>query len=325
VEKEKKKHQRMKLQIYRRLIDMKKRNSSVLKTVLVLSITLTIFYLLFTKIDFYSVVEVLSHANLFYLLIALLLMVIVVLVIAKRWQTLLETMGYYFQYKECFNLIMAGFPLTSITPSKSGDVIKAYYLKDKIPASKTVGSVITERMFDVLTLVLFSLIGMMFCEKYELAGVAFVIFFCIIAIFLLARAGFDFRLPIKSSWNEKIQNLILSTKLLTKDKKAFLFILSYSILIWFISIVQTLAFFYALDINVPLVFAMANIPIAIFIGLIPVTLGGMGTRDAAIIFLFSEYATSSELLGVGILFSVFRYWLISLIGIPFMRKMMKQI
>ena len=303
-----------------------KSKKTFFRTLLVLSITIAIFYFIFTKINFYSVVEILSHANIFYLLIALLLMVIGVLIIAKRWQTILETMGYNFQYKECFNLIMAAFPLTSITPSKSGDIIKAYYLKDKIQASKTVGSVITERMFDVLTLVLFSLIGLTFCKKYELAGVAFAILICIIAIFLIVRAGFDFRLPIKSSWNEKIQNLIPSTKLLTKDnKKAFLFILSYSILIWFISIVQTVMFFYALGINVPLLFTIANIPIAIFIGLVPVTLGGMGTRDAAIIFLFSEYATSSELLGVGILFSVFRYWLISLIGIPFMRKMMKQI
>ena len=298
---------------------------SVPRTVSVLAITIAIFYLIFTKIDFFSVVKVLSHANLFYLFIALLLLVIGVLIIAKRWQTLLDTMGYNFQYNECFNLIMAAFPLISITPSKSGDVIKAYYLKDKIPASKTVGSVITERMFDVLTLVLFSLIGMTFCKKYELVFIALIILICIIVLFLLVRAGFDFHLPIKSSWNEKIQNLILSTKLLTKDKKAFLFILSYSILIWFISIIQTVMFFYALGINVPLLFTMANIPIAIFIGLVPVTLGGMGTRDAAIIFLFSEYATSSELLGVGILFSVFRYWLISLVGIPFMRKMMKQI
>jgi len=220
---------------------------------------------------------------------------------------------------------MAAFPLTSITPSKSGDIIKAYYLKDKIPASKTAGSVITERLFDVLTLVLFSLIGMIFCKKYELAGVAFTILVCIIAIFLLMCAGFDFRLPIKSSWNEKIQNLIISTKLLIKDKRAFLDVMLYSFFVWSLGVVQTLMFFYALGINVPLLFTIANIPIAIFIGLVPVTLGGMGTRDAAIIFLFSGYATPSQLLGVGILFSFFRYWLVSLIGIPFMRKMMKQI
>ena len=303
-------------------LTVKKRNSSILKFALIFSITIAFFYFIFTKIDFYSVMVVLSHAIPLYLLIALLLMIIGILFIAKRWQIILETIGYNLQYKECFNLIMAAFPLVSITPSKSGDVIKAYYLKDKIPASKTIGSVITERIFDVLTLVLFFLLGMTFCKKYESAGIAFLIFTFIIALFLLARASCKFHLPIKSSWNEKVQNVILATRLVTEDKRAFSIILSYSLLIWFVSIVQTLLFFYAVDIKVPLLFTMANIPIAIFIGLIPVTLGGMGTRDAAIIFLFSGYATQSQLLGVGILFSVFRYWLLSLMGLPFMRKMM---
>ncbi|MEA2077804.1 MAG: lysylphosphatidylglycerol synthase transmembrane domain-containing protein [Candidatus Marinimicrobia bacterium] len=301
------------------------RLSSLQKTILVLSITIAIFYFIFTKIDFYSVIAVLSHANHFYLLIALLFSFIILLIAAKRWQTILAMMGYSLRYKECFNLIMGALPLTSLTPSKSGDVIKAYYLKDKIPATVTAGSVLTERIFDVLTLVLFFLLGMTFCKKYESAGIAFLIFTFIIALFLLARASCKFHLPIKSSWNEKVQNVILATRLVTEDKRAFSIILSYSLLIWFVSIVQTLLFFYAVDIKVPLLFTMANIPIAIFIGLIPVTLGGMGTRDAAIIFLFSGYATPSQLLGVGILFSVFRYWLLSLMGLPFMRKMMKNV
>jgi uncharacterized protein (TIRG00374 family) len=143
-------------------------------------------------------------------------------------------------------------------------------------------------------------------------------------VFLLVRAGFNFHLPIKSSWNEKIQNMILSTKLQTKDKKAFLTVVLYSFSIWFLGIIQTLVLFYALGIKVPLLFTIANIPIAIFIGFIPVTVGGMGTRDATICFLFSEYATPSELLSVGILFSFFRYWLPALVGIPFIRKSMPQ-
>lgn len=292
-----------------------------LRTLLVLSITVAIFYLIFTKIDFYSVVEVLSHANIFYLFIALSLLFVIILITAKRWQTILETIGYNFRYKECFNLIMGALPLTSITPSKSGDVIKAYYLKDQIPMSKTVGSVLAERIFDVLTLVLFSLVGMMLCQRYKLAFIALIIFMSIVAILLILRTDLHFLL--KESWNKKLRNITFPVKALTNNRKVFFVVMLYSFSVWFLGIVQTLVFFYALGIDVPLLFTMANIPIAIFIGLIPVTLGGMGTRDVAIIVLFSEYATPSQLLGVGILFSVFRYWLLSLIGIPFMRKMMK--
>ena len=300
---------------------MKNRNSSILKTVLVISITIAIFYFIFTKIDFFSVVNVLSSSNPFWLSIALFLSLLVIAIIAKRWQVLLKAMGYNLQYKECFNLIMGALPLTSITPSKSGDVIKAYYLKDKIPASKTIGTVITEKTFDVFSLVLFSLVGAIFCKKYDLVGVmSFIIIGLIIALFIVHRG---FNLPIKESWNEKLQNIAFSMKIVINSKKALLIVLLYSFSIWFLSIMQTLIFFYALGIEIPLLFTMANIPIAIFIGLIPVTLGGMGTRDAAIIFLFSDFATPSQLLGVGILFSIFRYWLLSLLGIPFMKKMLK--
>ena len=93
---------------------------SILKTVFVLSITIVIFYAIFTKIDFYSVVDILSSSNPFWLSIALFLSLFTVAIIAKRWQTLLKTMGYNLQYEECFNLIMGALPLTSITPSKSG-------------------------------------------------------------------------------------------------------------------------------------------------------------------------------------------------------------
>ena len=71
-----------------------------------------------------------------------------------------------------------------------------------------------------------------------------------------------------------------------------------------------------IDISIVNVFALA--PLAILLGQLPITLGGMGTRDLAFISLFTEYAKEVDLLSVGILFSAFRYWLPSIMGIPFM-------
>ncbi|MDP2729869.1 MAG: lysylphosphatidylglycerol synthase transmembrane domain-containing protein [Dehalococcoidales bacterium] len=304
---------------------MKKPFRSAITNILVLAVTALVFYLLFTRIDFFAVLDVLLASNPLWLVVALLLSLLSVAVTTKRWQTLLKTLGYAFRYKESLYLILGSLPLSSITPAKAGDVIKAYYLKDKVPSVKTIGAVVAERTFDVFSLVLLSLIGMLFRQRYELASIAFIMLVCIIVIFVLARFTTRFRLPlIKDLWNERIQDLILSLRLLTGSKTAFSTVLSYSLLIWFISIAQTLTFFYAVGLDIPLAVTLANVPIAIFIGLIPVTLGGMGTRDAAIIFLFSEFASPEQLLGVGILFSIFRYWLLSLIGIPFMRKMMSK-
>jgi hypothetical protein len=63
---------------------------------------------------------------------------------------------------------------------------------------------------------------------------------------------------------------------------------------------------------------IAYVPISIFIGLLPITIGGVGTRDAALIHLFAPYASPAMMAGIGLLCSL-RYVLDSLIGLPFFR------
>jgi hypothetical protein len=67
-------------------------------------------------------------------------------------------------------------------------------------------------------------------------------------------------------------------------------------------------------VGIRLVFAY--VPIAIFIGLLPITIGGMGTRDAALMALFAPYEGAALMAGIGLLCST-RYWLDSLLGWPF--------
>lgn len=292
-----------------------------LKKLILVLFTVLIFYILFTQIDARSVTQVLSSANLFYILASMFVLALIIPIAVFRWQLILKVAGYPLPFWRCFNILMGVLPLSSITPSKSGDVIKAYYLKDEIPMSITIGTVFTERVFDVLSLIILSFIGSMFYFKIE--------FLMILTPALLIISGLLFFIPnsvlripfIKDSWNNKLQNMTHSMRSLTNNRKAFFVISLLSLASWILAVFQTVLFFYALHINIPFLFTMANVPIAIFIGLIPVTLGGMGTRDAAIILLFSEYAQANQLLSVGILFSLIRYWLPSIIGIPFMKRM----
>jgi hypothetical protein len=46
----------------------------------------------------------------------------------------------------------------------------------------------------------------------------------------------------------------------------------------------------------------------------------MATRDSAMVVLFSAFASSSQALAAGILYSFFGYWLLAVAGIPFIRK-----
>ena len=82
--------------------------------------------------------------------------------------------------------------------------------------------------------------------------------------------------------------------------------------------------FFALGSNISFIYIVAAFPLSIFVGLIPITLAGMGTRDSAIIYFFAHLAGPSTCLAMGLLYSFFGYFLLALFGLPFMKKMISE-
>ena len=89
---------------------------------------------------------------------------------------------------------------------------------------------------------------------------------------------------------------------------------------WLASIIQTHLLLLAVGAPVSFLLTATVLPIAIFVGLVPVTIGGMGTRDAALVSLLASAATPAQALSVGLLYSFFGYWLPALLGLPFFRS-----
>jgi len=291
------------------------------KTLLLVSITLLIFYLLFRRIDFFAVLDILKRVSIWYLLLAFLLTMLSIVMLVLRWQEILKSMNHRVPFLRCFLIVVGIWPLSAISPSKSGDLLRANSLRNEIPVSKVAGSVLTERALDILSLVVFSLVGSIIFGKLEILFIAIIILAVITLVFIIANIGL--RLPIKEVWQEKLDNLLLSTRTFAQNKWTFVLIVFLTFGKSFAQILQAKILFHAVDVQVPLLIAAAVFPIAIFVGLIPITLSGMGTRDSAIVFFFSGYASVSQALAVGILYSFFGYWLLSIIGLPLMRKALK--
>lgn len=292
-------------------------NKKYYRNLAAIIITFFIFYLIFKYVDIHQVISIIRNANQPILGIVFLLTVLIPAIQAKRWLIILKVMGYDLCYSEGVRVVMATHPFASITPSKSSDFIKIYYVKDKIPPTKTAGSVLTEKALDISTLLVFCVIGSLFYPN-PLTIIIIILLIFFIIYFIISYL--ELNLPISTEINQKFRNIFSSTKLLMTDKKSFFIALVYTISLWFIAIIQSALLLSSLRMEVPFLFIMANMPIAIFMGQIPITLGGMGTRDVSIIELFSNYGTPSELLAVGLLFTFFRYWVLSIIGIPFMQK-----
>lgn len=77
-----------------------------------------------------------------------------------KWQYYLKRIDVHLTNKDSFSVFLAGFTLTT-TPGKIGEAIKGYFIRDinGTPIAKTVPVVVSERVTDLLALVLLAMIG----------------------------------------------------------------------------------------------------------------------------------------------------------------------
>ncbi|MBD3266861.1 flippase-like domain-containing protein [bacterium] len=288
------------------------------KQILLTAITLGVFVFLFRNVSFLEMRNVISQANGMYLFAAFLVMFTFPLLCAIRWQMIVVQIGADLSVWESFKIIMAAWPIGAVTPAKSGDLIKLLFLKNVLPYSKTTGVILAERLMDVLALCTFSIVlgiqyGFYKASLFSgamLVGVAGLVFLLETPLIRLVPAR----------WTWLMENVFEATKYMFRNGRNFFSLLCISLLNWFMTFMQTWLCYQAFGYAVPLAYIMAALPIAIFIGLIPVTLSGMGTRDWAIIELFGQFAPKEANLAVGILYSIFGYWILTVLGLFFLKS-----
>jgi len=77
-----------------------------------------------------------------------------------KWQYYLRRIDVNLSHTDSFSIFLAGFTLTT-TPGKIGEAVKGFFIRDidGTPIAKTVPVVVSERVTDLLALVLLAMIG----------------------------------------------------------------------------------------------------------------------------------------------------------------------
>ena len=97
--------------------------------------------------------EDVSSANLWWVGLMIILMFIAHGSRAARWQMLLEPLGYKPSFMNVNNAVWLGYFANNLVP-RLGEVTRCsqLYKSDNIPVDKSLGTVVTDRIFDVVTL-----------------------------------------------------------------------------------------------------------------------------------------------------------------------------
>jgi uncharacterized protein (TIRG00374 family) len=304
-----------------------------MKRLLSLFVSTVILLIIYSRIDFSGLIAVFRGCHLAWMVIALGMVVPITLFSSWRLQQIVPSqvnLGLW----ESNRLILAASVLNMVLPSKMGDIAKAYFMRDRsgISGTLSLSIVVFEKACDFLSLLLWCSFGLLlypvkdsFFVSITLAIASGLVF----GVMVLASRRFShfvFKSLQKIAPNKaerKIQSLQSSWEDMQayfwSDRRQLGVIAATSIFIWLLHLLQIWFFILALNAWVNPLTNLALSPLAILAGLLPLTFAGVGTRDAALIFLYQPYFSQTTGAALGLLCTS-RYLLPAIGGLPFLNQ-----
>ena len=271
---------------------------------------IVVLLIILAKIDVNKLLQILVNVNLIFLVTAIILNIPQLFLKSLRWNRLLLIQGINYSKITSFLTYMSSLYIGFVTPGRLGEFIKAVYLKsDKgISLSKGMSSVLVDRLFDLYLLIILGLIGIW---KFDILGklsntsLFLLIIFVLFPLIILNKQlmgkviGLIYKFVIKkkAQLRDKIEerfedfyngiNQLINLKLIFS---AFLTCLSYSVFF-----IQCYLIAIAMGISINFITITLFMAISNLISFIPISISGLGTRDAILIYLFSLIDLNPEL------------------------------
>ena len=258
--------------------------------------------------DLETLFEVLLGAELWPIILSMLLLPPFLIIKAWRWVRLLREMKIELPLRTAVGLYIVGIFLGTTTPGQAGDLVKAWYVRDRgAPLAPALLSVVLDRLFDLLvmaalgTLGIFAL-GRLF-ESRELQTflvVSMAIGLTILTVFLVARRPREWALDVAlprlapkladklRNWNSQLANLTLHPRLLLEVGAA-------SLISAFFTFYRLWLLFDALSLDaVPLYVVVGASALIAVLQVLPISIAGVGVRDTVLIAILLPYGYSTE-------------------------------
>lgn len=244
----------------------------VLKYALMLGIGLLFFWLAFHNLDWGQLKKDIASANYNFIGLAVICMIISHVVRAMRWNMLLQPLGFKVSVFNSTLAVLSGY-LANLAIPRLGEVTRCTVLTrtDKVPFTEGFGTVITERLIDVLALAIILILDLIlefdrimgFFKQFVLTplqqkisgwGNIFTgtmgLLVMALGIVCIAILFFMVRKFSKSALFKKLLDFIkgfwIGLVSVSRMKKAWLFIL-YTILLQTFYYLPVLLAFYAID------------------------------------------------------------------------------
>ncbi len=288
----------------------------------IISIALLLALLYFS--DFGMVVETISKANIILLIAAALVSILTLLIKIIRWKTLISDMDVSFK-DSAFSFLPALF-IANFTPARIGEPVRSYFLKrlTGCSISHSIPRVITERVLDMLSLVILSILGIFlfsFGLEYSTLSIALLIAFIVLIVLILrSRRAISklFRILFKLfSFHRKAREWKTKSEEITEkfyngmrvQKRILLSAFLISLLVWILEGFVFCLVMLSLAIDLTPFFIISIFAFSVLMGTISFLPGGIGSTEFVFVLLLSVHITVAQATAGVILGRFLTFWL----------------
>jgi len=272
------------------------------------------FFLLWALqgLDLKQVWEDLQHGNYLWLIPSVAVYFLAVLVRTWRWDYLLRPLKRI-PVRRLFPVVVIGYMGNNIFPFRIGELLRAYVLKrnEDVSISSSLATIIVERIFDGLTMLLFAFIALLtapfLSDALRLTVViGSLVFLGALIIFLLlaARPAAATRLYnplinrlIPHRWRDKLRGFIerfMSGLAALRDFKHVIMIFLTTILIWLLETVTYWFVMRAFSLELSFFTLMLMNGVVNLVTTLPAAPGYIGTFDASGIWVLEAFSVVKE-------------------------------
>lgn len=305
-----------------------------MKKLLGLLISLVLLAVIWWQVDLGAIGAAMAAADPWWLAAGLATIIPLTLVTALRFGMLTRTpIGLW----PATRLILGASTLNLVLPSKLGDLAKGLVLTGRygFDMKLAVAIVVMERSLDMAALLFWGVLALLWVgwgDPWLMLAAAGTGALLLVLILLLSPLGVARRMialagriaPGKigrwltgfaDEWQEAV-------RWFWSVPGRVVSVAAVSLLIWGGHLAQFWLFAQGLG-SVPFIDNMAFATLAILAGLLPFTMAGIGTRDAAILVLYAPFLTSGAAAVLGVL-ATLRYLIPAIAGLPFMGDYLKR-
>ncbi len=287
---------------------------------IIISVAIYAVFVIFSDITL--LVDKFQNFNFLFLIPAFSLVLVSYFIRGFRWDFFLKTLGINIPLKKSMSLFFAGLGF-SITPGKIGEAIKSHFLKKDHDHSysKTVPIVFVERYYDLVGLLIISLIGIWFIAvDRTMVYVTLTIIIVILALSQkknvvvkilgkLEQVSFLSKIARKTLETFETIHILLKPKLFAKSS-------GYSVTAWLIESLAVFLIFMGFEMELSLATVILIFAISSIIGGLSMLPGGIGVVEGGMVgLLLLEGIDYTSAISVVIMVRIVTLWFSVIIGL----------